>query len=530
MLGSDELESDRGWIESRSEYMTQRRPPTIGSTSNPFWLKSWASYPRLQAAVMLCDLEGSSLEEAARRLGWPVGTVKSRLSRARARLRTCLTRRGLAPTDLSIRVPLLAVALPQSLVEATARSAQSLIAGRLTTAGVVSASVTKLTEGVLRTMFLTKLKLIALGLLAIISGSAVLLSQATAQKPVTTTEVRDNRATPAKTANDDATRDAETDLIMLERAWADAIPRRDAAIVKRILSEDFAGIDPFRAPYTKATYIRDLENGIFPTEPIEIDQVKPRVFGETGVVTSRFKVKVVKSVVAVRQLTNVYVKQQGRWQCVASHGCWNPGIIDETKNGGGAVTARSQHTVLLQDAGLFLKAKATPRADQTTKIRPRFDCLLEKVYVKAGQTVKKGDPLADLFSADLAAAKNDYRSKQVRSQNERRLLQMRQKLAESNAISQQLLVDTENDESRSRLEFQTAREKLKILGLDDETIGRVEKEEGEQKARLILRAPIGGTVIEVGAEPGNLYDTKDSLMTIESTSHEASAVPQPRLR
>ena len=278
---------------------------------------------RLQAAVMLCDLEGSSHEEAARRLGWPVGTVKSRLSRARARLRTRLTRRGLAPTDLSIRVPLLAVALPQSLVEATARAAQSLIAGRLATAGMVSASVTKLTEGVLRTMFLTKLKLVALGLLAIISGSAVLVSQATAQKPVATTEIRDNRAIPAKTANAAATRDAETDLIMLERAWADAIPRRDVAIVRRILSEDFAGVDPIRNPYTKATYIRDLENGVFTAELIELDEVKPRIFGETGVVTSRIKIK---NVAIGSPMTKVYVKQQGRWQCVASHGCWNPGI------------------------------------------------------------------------------------------------------------------------------------------------------------------------------------------------------------
>ena len=52
---------------------------------------------RFQAPVLLCDLEGTSCEEAARRLGWPVGTVKSRLSRARARLRDRLTRRGLTP-------------------------------------------------------------------------------------------------------------------------------------------------------------------------------------------------------------------------------------------------------------------------------------------------------------------------------------------------------------------------------------------------------------------------------------------------
>lgn len=47
--------------------------------------------------VVLCDLQGMTLEQAARRLGCPVGTVKSRLSRARGRLRDRLRRRGMAP-------------------------------------------------------------------------------------------------------------------------------------------------------------------------------------------------------------------------------------------------------------------------------------------------------------------------------------------------------------------------------------------------------------------------------------------------
>jgi len=44
---------------------------------------------------VLCYLEGQTYEAAARRLGRPVGTVKVRLSRARALLLGRLTRRGL---------------------------------------------------------------------------------------------------------------------------------------------------------------------------------------------------------------------------------------------------------------------------------------------------------------------------------------------------------------------------------------------------------------------------------------------------
>jgi RNA polymerase sigma factor (sigma-70 family) len=46
--------------------------------------------------ILLCYWEGLSNEEAARRLGWPVGTVKTRLLKARQLLHARLTRRGVS--------------------------------------------------------------------------------------------------------------------------------------------------------------------------------------------------------------------------------------------------------------------------------------------------------------------------------------------------------------------------------------------------------------------------------------------------
>jgi RNA polymerase sigma-70 factor (ECF subfamily) len=51
---------------------------------------------KYRAPLVLCYLEGKTNEEAARLLHWPPGSMSARLARARALLRTGLTRHGLA--------------------------------------------------------------------------------------------------------------------------------------------------------------------------------------------------------------------------------------------------------------------------------------------------------------------------------------------------------------------------------------------------------------------------------------------------
>jgi RNA polymerase sigma factor (sigma-70 family) len=148
------------------------------------------------------------------------------------------------------------------------------------------------------------------------------------------------------------------------------------------------------------------------------------------------------------------------------------------------------------------------------RIRPRFECLVERIAVKVGQAVHQGDPLAELFSAELAGAKNEFLAKTVQQNHCRRLYELRQKLVQTGAISQQLWIDTENDEERSRHELSVARDRLQLYGLSTAEIDAVKDETGEQKARFTLRAPMEGQVIETLVEVGDLLDPRRILMTI----------------
>jgi RNA polymerase sigma factor (sigma-70 family) len=115
--------------------------------------------------IVMCYLNGKTNEEAAAALGWPVGTVKGRLSRARQLLRVRLAGRGICLAGAALTGTLSAARLDAAVPPALM---QSTLTGAVTgmTAGISPHALT-LSKGVLHSMFWSKCATFGMALAAL---------------------------------------------------------------------------------------------------------------------------------------------------------------------------------------------------------------------------------------------------------------------------------------------------------------------------------------------------------------------------
>jgi RNA polymerase sigma factor (sigma-70 family) len=141
---------------------------------------------KYRVPVVLCELEGRSRKEVADRLQIPEGTLSSRLAYAKKLLARRLARYGPALSVGALAGGAASASVPRPLLSATARAAMQIVAGESVGAGVVSAEVLALTEGIMKAMLLSKIKglaAVAVVLLAGIGALSLAYRPAAAQPP-----------------------------------------------------------------------------------------------------------------------------------------------------------------------------------------------------------------------------------------------------------------------------------------------------------------------------------------------------------
>jgi RNA polymerase sigma-70 factor (ECF subfamily) len=183
---------------------------------------------KYRAAIVLCDLEGKTRQEAAVELGWAEGTVASRLARGRAILGRRLLRRGLGPVGSAP----VSHQPPAPLTAVTLQAAMSVAAGQ-TIRAVAPAAVALLAEGTMKAMQHAKIK--AMG-----SISLVLIVAACACGMLAGRQVGGEGAPKAPAAGDKKGEDAaKKDLAALQGTWIAVRIERSGKEAPAAMLKDF---------------------------------------------------------------------------------------------------------------------------------------------------------------------------------------------------------------------------------------------------------------------------------------------------
>jgi RNA polymerase sigma factor (sigma-70 family) len=129
---------------------------------------------KYRVPIVLCDLEGRSRKDVAGDLRIPEGTLCSRLAAGREMLARRLARQGLVHSGAALATALAGQAASAAIQPALLISmvkAATLAAVGQSAAGLVSAEAVALSQGVLKTMFLNKLKVLSFVFLGVVLGS-----------------------------------------------------------------------------------------------------------------------------------------------------------------------------------------------------------------------------------------------------------------------------------------------------------------------------------------------------------------------
>ena len=114
---------------------------------------------------------------------------------------------------------------------------------------------------------------------------------------------------------------AEQELLNVENTWKQAVVNRDAASLQRLYADEYLSTDQEGMVWNKAQDIGIDTTGNSRLGAYNLDGLKVRFYGDVAVVTGRNVSKGTlfgKAAKGQSRFTDVFVKRDGRWQCVTS--------------------------------------------------------------------------------------------------------------------------------------------------------------------------------------------------------------------
>ena len=158
-----------------------------------------------------------------------------------------------------------------------------------------------------------------------------------------------------------------------------------------------------------------------------------------------------------------------------------------------------------------------PNAYRETKINALVAGIAREVNVELGAEVRRGQPLAVVFSTELAEAQTKYLSLRAMLHADRQKLERTQRLAEIGAASRQELEEVTAASTARTTEVAAARQRLQLLGLTGAQVERL-ADASQIVSELTVAAPSDGVVIARGVNQGQVLQVGQELFVVADLS------------
>jgi RND family efflux transporter MFP subunit len=177
----------------------------------------------------------------------------------------------------------------------------------------------------------------------------------------------------------------------------------------------------------------------------------------------------------------------------------------------------AQVTVVEPHLTIQLPGSVTADAYREVKVMPIVGGIVTKVHVELGAVVKRGAPLATVFSAELAEAQTKYLSMRAMLAADHQKLQRTQQLVEIGAASRQELEEVTAVHTSHATEVEAARQRLLLLGLTRAHVAALTSP-GQVVSEVIVPAPIDGVITTRSANPGQVVGMGQELFVVTNLS------------
>jgi cobalt-zinc-cadmium efflux system membrane fusion protein len=164
-------------------------------------------------------------------------------------------------------------------------------------------------------------------------------------------------------------------------------------------------------------------------------------------------------------------------------------------------------------ATLTVPGTVMSNAYRDSKVNALFGGVVRHVSVELGAAVTRGQPLAVVFSTELAEAQMKYLSMRAMLGADHQKRERTRKLVELGAASQQELEEVVAVHSAHETELAAARQRLLLFGLTDDRIGRL-TEASQVVSEVTVGAPGAGVVVARTVNPGQIIGAGQELFVV----------------